>query len=63
MNGLLLTVRTNFFLILNDYFLTSNVFLPPFLAVDFYNQVNLLYGTLLEFCTPENCPTMSAGPK
>ena len=22
-----------------------------------------MYGTLLEFCTPENCPTMSAGPK
>ncbi|KAL0371953.1 UNVERIFIED_CONTAM: MOB kinase activator-like 1A [Sesamum calycinum] len=33
------------------------------LAVDFFNQVNLLYGTLTEFCTPENCPTMSAGPK
>eukprot|EP00270_Netrium_digitus_P001445 TRINITY_DN11568_c0_g1_i1.p1 TRINITY_DN11568_c0_g1~~TRINITY_DN11568_c0_g1_i1.p1 ORF type:complete len:212 (+),score=54.65 TRINITY_DN11568_c0_g1_i1:235-870(+) len=32
-------------------------------TVDFYNQVNLLYGTLAEFCTPENCPTMSAGPK
>ena len=32
-------------------------------AVDFFNQVNLLYGTLTEFCTPENCPTMSAGPK
>ncbi|WMV56889.1 hypothetical protein MTR67_050274, partial [Solanum verrucosum] len=25
--------------------------------------VNLLYGTLTEFCTPENCPTMTAGPK
>ncbi|KAL6547717.1 MOB kinase activator 1A [Orobanche hederae] len=32
-------------------------------TVDFFNQVNLLYGTLTEFCTPENCPTMSAGPK
>ncbi|KAG6387804.1 hypothetical protein SASPL_152998 [Salvia splendens] len=32
-------------------------------AVDFFNQVNLLYGTLTEFCTPENCPTMTAGPK
>lgn len=32
-------------------------------AVDFFNQVNLLYGTLAEFCTPENCPTMTAGPK
>jgi hypothetical protein len=34
-----------------------------FAAVDFFNQVNLLYGTLTEFCTAENCPTMSAGPK
>lgn len=25
--------------------------------------MNLLYGTLTEFCTPENCPTMTAGPK
>ncbi|KAG6389665.1 hypothetical protein SASPL_151137 [Salvia splendens] len=33
------------------------------LTVDFFNQVNLLYGTLTEFCTPENCCTMSAGPK
>ncbi|KAE9459246.1 hypothetical protein C3L33_08863, partial [Rhododendron williamsianum] len=29
-------------------------------TVDFFNQVNLLYGTLTEFCTPENCPTMTA---
>jgi MOB kinase activator 1 len=34
-----------------------------FAAVDFFNQVNILYGTLLEFCTPATCPTMSAGPK
>uniref|UniRef100_A0A7N2KXS4 MOB kinase activator-like 1A n=1 Tax=Quercus lobata TaxID=97700 RepID=A0A7N2KXS4_QUELO len=32
-------------------------------TVDFFNQVNLLYGTLTEFCTNENCPTMTAGPK
>ncbi|KAG2576974.1 hypothetical protein PVAP13_6NG066500 [Panicum virgatum] len=32
-------------------------------TVDFFNQVNLLYGTLTEFCTPESCPTMTAGPK
>ncbi|GMP48513.1 hypothetical protein CsSME_00015835 [Camellia sinensis var. sinensis] len=31
--------------------------------MDFFNQVNLLYGTLTEFCTPENCPTMTTGPK
>lgn len=30
-------------------------------AVDFYNEVSLLYGTISDFCTPESCPTMSAG--
>ncbi|KAI4978966.1 hypothetical protein ZWY2020_015719 [Hordeum vulgare] len=37
--------------------------LAPSPAVDFFNQVSLLYGTLMEFCTPATCPTMSAGPK
>ncbi|KAJ6746523.1 MOB KINASE ACTIVATOR-LIKE 2A-RELATED [Salix koriyanagi] len=32
-------------------------------TVDFFNQVNILYGTLTEFCTSANCPTMTAGPK
>ncbi|KAG8063067.1 hypothetical protein GUJ93_ZPchr0003g17180 [Zizania palustris] len=32
-------------------------------AVDFFNQVNILYGTLVEFCTPDTCPIMTAGPK
>jgi len=32
-------------------------------TVDFFNQVNLLYGSITEFCTPETCPTMTAGPK
>ncbi|XP_062211506.1 MOB kinase activator-like 1A isoform X1 [Phragmites australis] len=32
-------------------------------TVDFFNQVNILYGTLMEFCTPATCPAMSAGPK
>ncbi|KAJ0914055.1 putative MOB kinase activator family [Helianthus annuus] len=32
-------------------------------AVDFFNQVNILYGTLTEFCTPSTCPTMTAGTK
>ncbi|KQK21314.1 MOB kinase activator-like 1A [Brachypodium distachyon] len=31
-------------------------------TVDFFNQVNILYGTVTEFCTPDTCPTMSAGP-
>ncbi|KAL3642889.1 MOB kinase activator 1A [Castilleja foliolosa] len=31
--------------------------------VDFFNQVNILYATVTEFCTSATCPKMSAGPK
>jgi len=31
--------------------------------IDFFNQINLLYGSITEFCTPKTCPVMSAGPK
>jgi MOB kinase activator 1 len=30
-------------------------------VVDFYNQLSMIYATITEFCTPETCPTMSAG--
>lgn len=33
------------------------------LAVDFFNQINMLYGTITEFCTEDSCSIMSAGPK
>jgi len=32
-------------------------------TVDFFNQINLLYGSITEFCTPKSCPVMAAGPK
>ncbi|RDD46481.1 MOB kinase activator 1A [Trichoplax sp. H2] len=32
-------------------------------TVDFFNQINMLYGTITEFCTEITCPVMSAGPK
>jgi MOB kinase activator 1 len=32
-------------------------------TVDFFNQINMLYGTITEHCTTESCPVMSAGPK
>src|SRR5271167_4749001 len=32
-------------------------------AVDFFNQVNMLYSTITEFCSPTACPTMSAGQR
>lgn len=33
------------------------------IAVDFFNQINMLYGTITEFCTPQDCEVMSAGPR
>lgn len=32
-------------------------------VISFYNEINVLYGVLTEFCTREACPIMSAGPK
>lgn len=32
-------------------------------TVDFFNEISLLYGTVTEFCTIQNCPVMSAGAK
>ena len=34
-----------------------------FPAVDFFNEVSLLYGTVSEFCSKASCPTMSAGSR
>ncbi len=30
-------------------------------AVDFFNEINLLYGTVAEFCTQQSCAVMKAG--
>ena len=35
----------------------------PLSAVDFYNRINLIYGTIQDVCTNESCPVMSGGPK
>jgi len=32
-------------------------------TVDFFNEINLLYGVIAEFCTESACPVMCAGPK
>ncbi|CAN8077232.1 unnamed protein product [Agarophyton chilense] len=32
-------------------------------VVDLFNQVNLIYGSMCDKCTPESCPIMSASPK
>lgn len=30
-------------------------------TVDFFNETSLIYGTILEICSEESCPVMSAG--
>lgn len=32
-------------------------------VTDFYNEISLLYGVLMDVCTPVSCPSMTAGPK
>jgi len=38
-----------------DEWLAVNVF-------EFFNYLNMFYGTVTDFCTVSNCPTMSVGP-
>ncbi|XP_062075848.1 MOB kinase activator-like 1A [Humulus lupulus] len=44
------------------WFFQLSLFVVYTVAVDFFNQVNILYGTLTEFCTPTSCPVMNARP-
>lgn len=32
-------------------------------VVDFFNRINLIYGTISDYCTEDSCPTMSGGPR
>lgn len=32
-------------------------------VVDFFNRINLIYGTVSEYCTEQSCPTMSGGSR
>ncbi|CAJ0933486.1 unnamed protein product [Ranitomeya imitator] len=32
-------------------------------VVDFFNRINLIYGTISDSCTEQSCPVMSGGPK
>ncbi|XP_044727203.1 MOB kinase activator-like 3 isoform X2 [Chrysoperla carnea] len=32
-------------------------------VVDFFNRINLIYGTVSEYCDSKSCPTMSGGPR
>ena len=33
------------------------------IVVDFFNRVNLIYGTISEYCDSSSCPTMSGGAR
>ena len=33
------------------------------MCVDFFNRINLIYGTVSDSCTDQSCPVMSGGPK
>ncbi|KAH1012032.1 hypothetical protein HUJ04_001278 [Dendroctonus ponderosae] len=37
--------------------------LTRLLVVDFFNRINLIYGTICDDCTEQTCPTMSGGPR
>lgn len=58
-------MKTSVFSFCFHYFvsLINSYYVYFFSAVDFFNQINMLYGTITEFCTEESCPIMSAGPK
>lgn len=32
-------------------------------VVDFFNRINLIYGTVSEYCTETTCPKMSGGSR
>ncbi|OXB69840.1 UNVERIFIED_CONTAM: hypothetical protein H355_016812, partial [Colinus virginianus] len=32
-------------------------------VVDFFNRINLIYGTISDHCTEQSCPVMSGGPR
>lgn len=50
---------------LNRCVILSSLFkkLQPLTVVDFFNRINLLYGTVADSCTAHTCPTMSGGAK
>lgn len=55
-------VNSNLFFVLSSNLILIFFYLF-FKAVDFFNQINMLYGTITEFCTEQTCPVMSAGAK
>jgi MOB kinase activator 1 len=65
-----LAVNSNHFLLINHLYdilpyhtMSSCSHVICVIAVDFFNEISMLYGTISEYCTKGSCPTMSAGPK
>lgn len=56
-------INDNVIILCFDVFNYVTLFMFHYAAVDFFGHVDLLYATITEFCTPETCPIMSAGPK
>lgn len=56
-------ILNKYFIFLTDYLL--NIIKIEFLStvVDFFNRINLIYGTVSEYCDSATCPTMSGGAR
>lgn len=46
-----------------DHWIIVEFCFPFFQVVDFFNRINLIYGTVSEYCNEVTCPTMSGGPR
>ncbi|ATY64042.1 Mob1 phocein family [Cordyceps militaris] len=44
----------------NEWLAVNSKKMSRSVVVDFYNQINLLYGAITEFCSPQSCPEMKA---
>lgn len=58
-----IAVNSKYCIVCVSMVVALNALLSVLSAVDFFNQINMLYGTITEQCTSESCPVMSAGPK
>lgn len=43
--------------------IVAEIVSDKYAVVDFFNRVNLIYGTVCDYCTEKSCPTMSGGPR
>ncbi|CAF1570679.1 unnamed protein product, partial [Adineta steineri] len=50
-------------IIVSTHSISNVIYFGAFNDVDFFNRINLVYGIVTDYCTPESCPTMSGGPR